>query len=91
MRGHLLELLADEEAESSFSLVAVGSLSLSPVWFLPLALWPMFWLDEYRGWPNGDVDAIGAASALAIAVFAYVLAVTRLHAGVRGVTTRLLV
>jgi hypothetical protein len=162
--GHLLELLADEEAESSFSLVAVGSLfglsydvsnlvalaggaallliaarvasspnrmrrdqdraslslvlaaslaltpivwlhylsllivpialvrpRLSPLWFLPLALWPMLWLDEYRDWPNGDVDAIGAAFALAIAVFAYVLAVTRTPGGPRNVTTRRLV
>jgi alpha-1,2-mannosyltransferase len=142
--ARLLELLADEEAESSYSLIAVGhlfglpygaasvvalamgavllviagraarwrdrspferdrasfvlvlaaSLALTPivwlhylsllvvpialarprlsaVWFLPLALWPMFWLDEYRGWPNGDIDAIAAALGLAIAVFAF--------------------
>jgi alpha-1,2-mannosyltransferase len=147
--ARLLELLADEEAESSYSLVAVGhlfglpygaasvvalamgavllviagraarwrdrspferdrasfvlvlaaSLALTPIvwlhylsvlivpialarprlsamWFLPLALWPMFWLDEYRGWPNGDIDAIAAALGLAVAVFAF-SAVTR--------------
>jgi Glycosyltransferase family 87 len=141
--AHLLQLLADHEAESSFSVVAVGSLfglpygasvllalvggavllaaaarvarspnrtatdrdrtsltlvlaaslaltpivwlhflsllvvpiaiarpRLSPLWFLPLALWPMFWIDEYRGWPNGDIDAIAAAIGLAIAVCA---------------------
>ena len=57
--------------------IALARPRLSPLWFLPVALWPMFWLDEFRGWPNGDPDAIAAALGLAIAVIAYTAAVRR--------------
>jgi len=48
--------------------IALARPRLSPLWFLPLALWPLFWLDEYRSWPDGDIDALAAAIGLACAL-----------------------
>jgi hypothetical protein len=69
--------------------IALARPRLSPLWFTPFALLPMFWLNEYNGWPNGDIDALTAAIGLAIAVFASALAVRRTpHPAGKGRATR---
>jgi Glycosyltransferase family 87 len=69
--------------------IALARPRLSPLWFTPFALLPMFWLNEYNGWPNGDIDALTAAIGLAIAVFASALAVRRTpHPAGKGRSTR---
>lgn len=70
--------------------IALARPRLSALWFLPLTLWPMIWLNEYRDWPDGDIDAIAAAVGLTIAVFVYAaLSIRRTSAAARATRQRL--
>ncbi|OFW53797.1 MAG: hypothetical protein A2146_08350 [Actinobacteria bacterium RBG_16_67_10] len=50
--------------------IALARPRLSLLWFAPLAMTAFEWLDWYRGWPNGDSEALASVSAVVVLVFA---------------------
>jgi hypothetical protein len=53
-----------------FAPIALARPRLSPLWLLPLTLWPFMAVGWFGDWPAGNVEELAVAGALVVAVFA---------------------
>jgi len=49
--------------------IALARPRFSPLWLLPLAVWPLFLFDVYDDWPEGDLAPLLSTLVLVVAVF----------------------